>query len=95
MKSMVIQPKVFCAPGRRQGLGKEFQFARGSDRVRFYWLPGDTRARELGKDQGYNLDGSLKKYIRYRGQIIPPGFPCHFPPCLTPHPGLKSSPGRF
>ncbi len=31
---------------------------------------GDKRARELAKDQGYNPDGSLKKYFRYEGKLL-------------------------
>ena len=36
----------------------------------FIGSQGDKRARELAKNQGYNSDGSLKKYFCYYGETL-------------------------
>lgn len=36
----------------------------------FIGSQGDKRARELAKGQGYNPDGSLKKYFCYQGELL-------------------------
>ena len=90
MPNKVSQPETFLRYlNSLSGWVKSFNLRGVATEWGWIGSQGDKRARELAKDQGYNLDGSLKKHFRYRGQIIPSGFPCHFPHCPDPSPWLK------